>query len=570
MQFLTSINLNKNELQNVRLQNLATAPSSPVPGQPYYNSADKKFYGWNGSTWLDLSLTFSNKAILDATTASFTTALNTKLSAIAEGATKVEKSSTNGSIKINGTDTVVYTHPTGTNPHGTTKSDVGLGNVENKSSATIRGELTSANVTTALGFTPIKNGGSMGEFRYGTEAARPTATGSGLTYFTGDGNIYRDTASGVWTRMGGKDLVVASATQLGGIKVGANLTITEDGTLNANDNPASFIRKQERFTIASGQTEFTLTKGTYKPGSSAITWYLDGIKQDDKAMTETSSTKVTLPSGLPVGQEVMFEYFEVMNWHPFPGHASEHLTGGVDPIPLATTAADGLMPATALSKLNGIAAGAQVNEMSFKTIAVSGQSSVVADSAADTLTLAAGSNVTITTDATNDKITISSTNTTYGVATTTTNGLMSAADKTKLDSAESTTGAQTKADAALASAKTYADGKITALLNGAPGALDTLKELADALGNDANFAATITNKLATKVNKYAVTIGNGSTTSFTITHSLGTTDVAVSIREAGSPYSFVFADVAVSTENAIKIDFATAPASNQYRVIVTG
>ena len=35
-----------------------------------------------------------------------------------------------------------------------TKSDVGLGNVENKSSATIRGELTSSNVTTALGYTP--------------------------------------------------------------------------------------------------------------------------------------------------------------------------------------------------------------------------------------------------------------------------------------------------------------------------------------------------------------------------------------------------------------------------------
>ena len=33
-------------------------------------------------------------------------------------------------------------------------ADVGLGNVENKSSATIRGELTTGNVTTALGFTP--------------------------------------------------------------------------------------------------------------------------------------------------------------------------------------------------------------------------------------------------------------------------------------------------------------------------------------------------------------------------------------------------------------------------------
>lgn len=35
-----------------------------------------------------------------------------------------------------------------------TKAGIGLGNVENKSSATIRGELTSSNVTTALGYTP--------------------------------------------------------------------------------------------------------------------------------------------------------------------------------------------------------------------------------------------------------------------------------------------------------------------------------------------------------------------------------------------------------------------------------
>ena len=40
------------------------------------------------------------------------------------------------------------------NPHGVTKSQVGLGNVENKSSATIRGELTKGNLTTALGYTP--------------------------------------------------------------------------------------------------------------------------------------------------------------------------------------------------------------------------------------------------------------------------------------------------------------------------------------------------------------------------------------------------------------------------------
>jgi hypothetical protein len=51
----------------------------------------------------------------------------------------------------------------------------------------------------------------------------------------------------------------------------------------------------------------------------------------------------------------------------------------------------------------------------FKNVAVSGQSTVVADGNDDTLTLAAGSNVTITTNASTDTITIASTDTTYSV-----------------------------------------------------------------------------------------------------------------------------------------------------------
>lgn len=50
----------------------------------------------------------------------------------------------------------------------------------------------------------------------------------------------------------------------------------------------------------------------------------------------------------------------------------------------------------------------EISGKSFSTIAVSGQNNVVADVVADTLTLAAGDNVTIATNATNDKITISS------------------------------------------------------------------------------------------------------------------------------------------------------------------
>lgn len=64
-----------------------------------------------------------------------------------------------------------------------TNSDVGLGNVENKSSATIRSELTSTNVTTALGFTPYNATNPNGyTANTGTvTSVSGTGTASGLT-----------------------------------------------------------------------------------------------------------------------------------------------------------------------------------------------------------------------------------------------------------------------------------------------------------------------------------------------------------------------------------------------------
>ena len=586
MKHLSNIDLCKNELQNAVLQNLASAPADPKAGQIYFDSASSKFYGYNGSGWVDLGQVLTgasivslinasssilddnnlsaaaqdaigkrhshaNATVLNAMEQAFTTALKNKLDGITANATKVEKSNTNGNIKINGVETNVYTHPgTGSNPHGTTKTDIGLSNVENKSSATIRGELTTANINSALGFTPR-------DVRVGLEANKGTATGSQIVYIATDSKkIWLDYASGSWVQVGGQDTLdwsnitnkpstftppVASSSVLGGIKVGSNLSIDSNGILSANDNPTSYIVKQQEFIATKGQRVFTLTNGKYRPGIGAISVFLNGVKMINTLFTETSETVITLKLGVDAGDRVLLEYIELINVEPYPVHATEHLTGGTDPIPVATASKDGLMPYGMFNKLNGLYTNSQI-------------------------------------------------------------------------------------DNAISAA-------INGLMNGAPGALDTLKELADAMGNDPNFAATLTNKLVTKVDKvtgkglstedfttalltklngitpganayvhpsshpatmivedathrfatdteksswnsrtrkYSATIGNGSLTTIPVTHSLNTMDIDITVREAASPYNVVYTDIQIVDANKLNILFASAPATGQYRVTVVG
>lgn len=111
-------------------------------------------------------------------------------------------------------------------------------------------------------------------------------------------------------------------------------------------------------------------------------------------------------------------------------------------------------------------------------------------------------------------------------------------------------------DAGISAAKLANDAVETAkILDGAV----TTGKLADGAVTAAKLAAAV------KAHKQLIV---GGATSEVITHTRGTRDVRVTLREAASPYAFVEADVEATTTDTITLYFGSAPSSEQYQVCV--
>lgn len=73
-----------------------------------------------------------------------------------------------------------------------------------------------------------------------------------------------------------------------------------------------------------------------------------------------------------------------------------------------------------------------------------------------------------------------------------------------------------------------------------------------------------------RMRRVAGSVGNGSATSFTVTHSLGTQDVMVQVYRVASPFDVVLTDIEMTDANNVTVRFAVAPSTNQFRVVVMG
>lgn len=67
---------------------------------------------------------------------------------------------------------------------------------------------------------------------------------------------------------------------------------------------------------------------------------------------------------------------------------------------------------------------------------------------------------------------------------------------------------------------------------------------------------------------FSQAIGNGTLTTITVTHNLGTRDVHVTLYNATSPYEEMDTDVEHTDASTVTLKFAVAPTTGQYRVVI--
>jgi hypothetical protein len=474
--FLVSIDLNKNELQNAVIQNLATAPSSPLAGQVYYNTADNQLYIYNGTRW-EVAGNAVQSGLLSSRPSASTVDAGTIYYA---------------------TDTYLFYYSDGstwtqTNAFGTVTAQTTYGASSGNGSATTYARADHTHGTPALGTsTPNAVAGVTGSAGTATVPSKEDHT-----------HALVPTANIDW----------------------AGYKITSLGAPSADTDAAN--------------------KG-----------YVDSVAQ-----------------GLDIKASARLATTGALSAYTFSSTGGGTLTGNAN----GALSIDGVTPSVADRILvkNEVSGNAPYNGIYVVTTVGDGSTAYVLTRSADANTSAevtSGMFVFVEEGTTNDNT---------GWVLTTNNPIT--LNTTALVFAQfSGAGTYSASNGVLLTGSnfTFAPRSGYGLQTGSSGAeiklattsgLNLSSDLAVGAGNGISVLTnTVAIDTAVVVSKYNASIGDGSATSYTVTHNLGTRDVQVTIYDNSSPYAEVIADVQHTTTNTITLLFSVAPTSNQYRVVVQG
>ena len=163
--FLTPIDLNKNELQNAAIQNLASDPATPATGQIYYSTGGGSLKLYNSTSWISITTGTAATAngastivLRDASGNFAAGTITANLTGTASSATALATPRAINGTNFDGTAAITVTANAGTLTHTTLASGVTASSLT--SVGTLNGLTIASTQTVSMGSNKITNVGT--------------------------------------------------------------------------------------------------------------------------------------------------------------------------------------------------------------------------------------------------------------------------------------------------------------------------------------------------------------------------------------------------------------------------